>query len=109
MTDGETTGIRSGQGFDTARLTEYLTTHLCSFAGPLTVRQFKGGQSNPTFLLKIPDRKYVLRKKPPGELLPSAHMIEREYRVMAALKDTAVPVADTRLLCEDPSIIGTPF
>ncbi len=109
MSDSETTEIRGGQSFDTEKLSAYLAAQLPEFEGPLSVRQFKGGQSNPTFLLETPPRKYVLRKKPPGELLPSAHMIEREYRVMAALKDTVVPVANARLLCEDSSIVGTPF
>jgi aminoglycoside phosphotransferase (APT) family kinase protein len=109
MSGSETTEIRGGQGFDSKRLVGYLAQHLPEFSEPLTVRQFKGGQSNPTYLLTTPNRKYVLRKKPPGELLPSAHMIEREYRVMSALKDTGVPVANARLLCEDSSIVGTPF
>ncbi len=109
MNDAETTDTRSGQGIDVARLTGYLAEHLPEFSTPLTVRQFKGGQSNPTYLLTTPNRLYVLRKKPSGDLLPGAHMIEREYRVMAALEDTQVPVASVRVLCEDSSIIGTPF
>jgi len=73
------------------------------------VRQFEGGQSNPTYHLHTPDRDYVLRKKPPGQLLPSAHQVDREYRVMTALRDSAVPVPSTCLLCTDEHIIGTPF
>ncbi|MEE9277374.1 MAG: phosphotransferase, partial [Dehalococcoidia bacterium] len=73
------------------------------------LRQFEGGQSNPTFLLSAGGRDYVLRKKPPGRLLPSAHMVDREYRVMTALAGANVPVPRTDLLCEDDAIIGTPF
>lgn len=106
----EVTDIRTGHEFDSARLADYLARHLEGFAGPLTVRQFKGGQSNPTFLVEAGNsRRYVLRKKPPGQLLPSAHMIEREYRVMHALEGTGVPIIRTHLLCEDASVIGTPF
>jgi aminoglycoside phosphotransferase (APT) family kinase protein len=79
------------------------------YAGPLRVEQFKGGQSNPTFLLITPAQSYVLRRKPPGKLLPSAHAIDREYRVMAALAATDVPVPKTYALCEDDAVIGTAF
>lgn len=75
----------------------------------LTIRQFKGGQSNPTYWLTDGDHEWVVRKKPPGKLLPSAHQVEREYRVQRALADTDVPVAQVRSLCEDDSLIGTPF
>lgn len=95
--------------FDVEALRAYLAAHVEVFEGPLTVQQFKGGQSNPTFLLSTPGRRYVLRKKPGGPLLPSAHAVEREYRVIAALRDTPVPVARTYCLCEDGSVIGTPF
>jgi len=106
----EVTEVRAGHEFDSGRLTDYLAQHLEGFAPTLSVRQFKGGQSNPTFLVETGNgRRYVLRKKPPGQLLPSAHMIEREYRVMHALQGTAVPIVRTHLLCEDASIIGTPF
>ena len=105
--DAETTPIRAGHALDTAALAAYLAGHF-DVSG-LAVSQFRGGQSNPTFLLEAGGRRYVLRKKPPGVLLPSAHMIEREYRVMHALRDTGVPVIATRLLCEDPAVIGTPF
>ena len=71
--------------FDPARLEAYLTREVPGFAGPLTVQQFKGGQSNPTYLLETPSRKYVLRRKPPGKLLPSAHAVDREFRVIQAL------------------------
>ena len=106
----ETTEVRPGFELDAARLEAYLETHVEGFAGPLTLRQFRGGQSNPTFLLKLDGvRRYVLRKKPPGVLLPSAHAVDREYRIMAALHDTPVPVARVHCLCTDESIIGTMF
>ena len=101
--------VRNAHQFDEARLTEYLATHLEGFKGPLRVQQFEGGQSNPTFLLSTDDQQYVLRKKPPGKLLPSAHQVEREYRVMKALAKTDVPVPEMLLLCEDHAVIGTPF
>jgi aminoglycoside phosphotransferase (APT) family kinase protein len=109
MTAADVTDIRPGHEFDAARLGHYLTSHMGSVADKLTVRQFRAGQSNPTFLVESGNRRYVLRKKPPGRLLPSAHMIEREYRVMRALQDSGVPIIRTQLLCEDASIIGTPF
>ncbi|HEX2654595.1 MAG TPA: phosphotransferase family protein [Xanthobacteraceae bacterium] len=95
--------------FNIGALSDYLARALPSFAGPLTVRQFKGGQSNPTYLLETPSRKYVLRRKPPGKLLPSAHAVEREYRVIDALYRQHFPVAEPMLLCEDAAIVGTPF
>ena len=94
---------------DAARLEAYLAQHVKGFAGPLTVKQFKGGQSNPTYLLETPGRRYVLRRKPPGRLLPSAHAVEREYRVTAALHAQGFPVAEPLVLCEDEHIAGTPF
>ena len=94
---------------DEARLAEYMTAEMDGFAGPLTVRQFQGGQSNPTYHLATPGAEYVLRKKPPGVLLPSAHAVDREYAVQSALAGTAVPVAPMRLLCRDESVIGTMF
>src|SRR5476649_1138815 len=94
---------------DAARLEAYLTQNVKSFAGPLTVLQFKGGQSNPTYLLETPARRYVLRRKPPGKLLPSAHAVEREYRVIRALHAQGFPVAEPLCLCEDDSIAGTAF
>ena len=95
--------------FDEARLTEYLTAEQPGFVGPVEVRQFQGGQSNPTFHLHTPGGDYVLRKKPPGTLLPSAHAVDREHAVQSALAGTAVPVAIMRLLCRDESVIGTMF
>jgi aminoglycoside phosphotransferase (APT) family kinase protein len=83
--------------------------HVEGFRGPIDVRQFAGGQSNPTFLVQSADHRYVLRRKPPGKLLPSAHAVDREYRVIVALANTAVPVAKAHALCEDPAVIGTAF
>lgn len=104
-----TTPIREAHQFDEASLEAYLRAHLEGFGGPCSICQFEGGQSNPTFLVESASRKLVLRKKPPGRLLPSAHAVEREYRVMRALASTDVPVCSMLLLCEDPGIIGTPF
>lgn len=101
--------VRDAHRFDEGALSEYLQACLDGFSGPLTVRQFEGGQSNPTFLLNAGGKKYVLRKKPAGELLPSAHMVDREYRVMKALEETDVPVPKMLLLCEDIAVIGTEF
>lgn len=95
--------------FDTAPLWEYLRHELADFGANPRLKQFQGGQSNPTFLIDTDQRKYVLRKKPPGKLLPSAHLIEREYRILRALPAAEVPVPAARLLCEDASIIGTAF
>jgi aminoglycoside phosphotransferase (APT) family kinase protein len=86
-----------------------MSAHVDGFVGPVEVRKFRGGQSNPTYWLGTAERQYVLRKKPPGKLLPSAHAVEREHRVMTALRGADVPVANTHGLCEDPSVIGTPF
>ena len=91
------------------KLAEYLAPRLRDWAGSLQVQQFEGGQSNPTFLLTSGDKRWVLRKKPPGKLLPTAHMIEREHRILTALRDSDVPVPHVELLCEDADIIGTPF
>jgi aminoglycoside phosphotransferase (APT) family kinase protein len=95
--------------FDRARLAAYLRESVDGFSGELQVEQFKGGQSNPTFLLTAGGRRYVLRRKPPGTLLPSAHAVDREFRVIRALAATDVPVARARVLCEDPDVIGTAF
>ena len=100
--DVEITEVRAGHEFDQSALERYLEAHVEGFAGPLEVRQFEGGQSNPTFQLITPAQTYVLRKQPPGELLPSAHQVDREYRVMHALYDTDVPVPKMYCLCDDP-------
>lgn len=94
---------------DEEALVRYLADRLPGFAEGCTVRQFQGGQSNPTFHLATPAGNYVLRKKPGGKLLPSAHAVDREYRIMKALADTDVPVPRVRLLCNDPEVIGTIF
>jgi aminoglycoside phosphotransferase (APT) family kinase protein len=104
----QTTAIRQGHELDREILVAYLRDRLDGFRGPLEIRQFEGGQSNPTYLLHTADRDYVLRKKPPGQLLPSAHQVDREYRVMTALAGL-IPVPRTRLLCADASVIGTSF
>jgi aminoglycoside phosphotransferase (APT) family kinase protein len=96
--------------FDEAALARFMASTIASFVPPLAVAQFQGGMSNPTFLLTDGDaRRYVLRKKPPGQLLPSAHAVEREFKVISALASSGVPVARADALCEDPSIIGQAF
>lgn len=99
----------STQQLDTASLEAYLTRHIKGFEGELHAEKFAGGQSNPTFKLTAAGKSYVLRRKPPGELLKSAHAVDREYRVISALQDTDVPVPRTYLLCEDESVIGSMF
>ena len=101
--------IASALKFDAARLADYLATQVKGFAGPLTIQQFKGGQSNPTYFLETPSRCYVLRRKPPGKLLPSAHAVDREYRVIRALHVQGFPVAEPILYCDDESVAGTAF
>ena len=103
------TPVRDAHRFNENALSEYLRAALPEFQSPLRVDQFEGGQSNPTFLLTGGELKYVLRKKPPGKLLPSAHQVEREYRIMKALEKTEVPVPKMLHLCEDDTLIGTPF
>src|ERR1700674_371873 len=95
--------------FDAARLQDYLAAKASDFACLLAIDQFKGGQSNPTYLLETPTRRYVLRRKPPGKLLPSAHAVDREYRVIRALHAQDFPVAEPILYCADESVAGTPF
>ena len=101
--------VREAHRFDEARLARWMAEHVSGFAGPLTVEQFEGGQSNPTYRLSTPGWRYVLRRKPPGRLLPSAHAVDREYRVITALAATDVPVAKTYGLCLDDAVIGTAF
>ncbi len=103
------TQVRSAHRFDKSALLEYMQAHVSSFKGPLKILQFEGGQSNPTFLLQSPSGKYVLRKQPPGELLPSAHQVDREYRVMHGLGQVGAPVPEMLSLCRDKSVIGTEF
>jgi aminoglycoside phosphotransferase (APT) family kinase protein len=94
---------------DEIALAKYLAKHIPNFGDTCTVQQFRGGQSNPTYLLQADGNSYVLRKKPPGELLPSAHAVDREFRVIAALHNSDVPVPDALHLCEDESVIGQVF
>jgi aminoglycoside phosphotransferase (APT) family kinase protein len=90
-------------------LAGYLSGKLPDLRGALRVRQFAGGQSNPTYLLECDERRWVLRKKPPGTLLPTAHMVDREYRIFSALEGSGVPVPRTHLFCSDRTVIGTEF
>ena len=103
--------VRKAHRLDETVLANYLKEHLDGFSGKLMVKQFGYGQSNPTYFLTDAGtgRNYVLRKKPPGKLLPSAHAVDREYRVIKALGKTDVPVPEVHLLCQDESIVGTPF
>jgi len=94
---------------DLPALERYFARVLPALAGPLTAEKFGGGQSNPTFLLRSGDRRWVLRRQPPGKLLKSAHAVDREYRVMQALARTDVPVPPVVHLCEDPAVIGSLF
>src|ERR1700683_3264315 len=95
--------------FDAGQLEDYLRAHVAGFARPLVVRQVKGGQSNPTYLIETPLRRYVLRRKPPGKLLPSAHAVDREFRVISALHAQGFPVAAPVLYCDDVNVVGTAF
>jgi len=106
-----TRAVTAGQAFDTEALGAYLSKHLNGFSGPLNVEMFKGGQSNPTYKLITPQASYVMRAKPGpvAKLLPSAHAVEREFRVMQGLQGTAVPVPRMFCLCEDESVIGRAF
>jgi aminoglycoside phosphotransferase (APT) family kinase protein len=101
--------VAGALALDAGRLEAYLAQRVKGFAGPLTVKQFKGGQSNPTYLLQTPARSYVLRRKPPGKLLPSAHAVDREFRVISALSAQQFPVAEPVLYCADENVAGTPF
>jgi aminoglycoside phosphotransferase (APT) family kinase protein len=94
---------------DLERLGTWLAANVAPLDGPLEIAQFKGGQSNPTYLLAAGRQRYVLRRKPPGKLLPSAHAVDREFRVIRALAGTGVPVARAHALCEDDAVIGTAF
>jgi aminoglycoside phosphotransferase (APT) family kinase protein len=106
----EAVAVQEQHRFDEARLTQYMGEQLSDFTPPLQVAQIHGGMSNPTFILTDGNaRRYVLRKKPPGVLLPSAHAVDREFRVQSALRGTGVPIATMRTLCEDPAVIGTAF
>jgi aminoglycoside phosphotransferase (APT) family kinase protein len=101
--------VRDNHRFDRSKLENWLAAHVDRFEGPLSLAQFNRGASNPTFLLTTPAARYVLRKKPPGALLPSAHQVDREYRVMKTLGGLGFPVPVMRAQCEDVSVIGTAF
>ncbi len=117
MAEGETaedlfTGtkpVAESHKFDEGNLAEWMEANVEGYEGPLDVRQFKGGQSNPTYQLVTPKKKYVMRRKPPGTLLPSAHAVDREYRVISALHPLGFPVARPYGLCTDESVVGTMF
>ena len=105
-------GLRESPGgadVDPVKLSLWMRDHIPGFRGEIDVRQFAGGQSNPTFLVQAGDRRFVLRRKPPGKLLPSAHAVDREFRVLAALNGSDVPVARVYALCEDPDVLGSAF
>ncbi len=104
-----TTAVREQHRFDEQRLAAWLRETIPGFRGPLVVEQFRGGQSNPTYRLGAASGRYVLRRKPPGKLLQSAHAVEREYKVITALGTAGFPVPRTFALCEDESVAGTPF
>jgi len=107
---GDVGVVRDGNRFDESRLAEYLRDTVPGFSGPLVVRQFEGGQSNPTFLLDTPKERYVLRRKPTGPLLKSAHAVDREFRIIRALSGVGgIPVPEALVLCSDDSVIGSMF
>ena len=104
-----TRDVSAEHQIDTGKLEDYLQANVDGFAGPLSIKQFKGGQSNPTYLLESPSGKYVMRRKPPGKLLKSAHAVDREFRVISALHSAGFPVPRPYILCEDESVVGTAF
>jgi aminoglycoside phosphotransferase (APT) family kinase protein len=104
-----TTSVRDEYRLDEAALSRWMQRHVPDFLGPIEVEQFKGGQSNPTYKLNTPKASYVLRRKPPGTLLPGAHDVEREARVLTALGGVGFPVAHVYGVCAQPSILGSPF
>ena len=112
MTDTSFSGtkpVEDRHRFDEAALERWLQAHVDGYAAPLRVMQFKGGQSNPTYRLETPGRAYVLRRKPFGTLLPSAHAVDREFRLISALNTVRFPVPHAYALCEDPEVIGAIF
>ena len=106
---GETVAVAAAEAFDLKTLERYLAGNVPGFTGPIGIRRFTGGKSNPTFQLATPTSYYVLRKKPAGDLPPLAHAIEREYRITTALRAARYPVPRTWCLCEDQAVIGTSF
>ncbi|MCH9672458.1 MAG: phosphotransferase [Gammaproteobacteria bacterium] len=105
----ELTAVRDGHEFDEDALDEFMRAEISGYRGGLRVEQFEGGQSNPTFLLHSDGPSYVMRKQPPGELLPSAHQVDREFKVMKALEATPVPVPTMYAYSEDTAVVGTKF
>ena len=101
--------VAENLAFSLDALNQYLQKKLPNIGKIISYKQFKGGQSNPTYQLITENKKYVLRRKPPGKLLKSAHAVDREYKVLTALSDTPVPTPNTFHLCEDDSVIGTAF
>jgi aminoglycoside phosphotransferase (APT) family kinase protein len=111
-TSSDVTEIRQGHALNIPKLTHYLTSHISSFQGPMTIKQFGHGQSNPTFLITdtATDVQYVMRKRPPGKIMSkTAHRVDREFKVMQALQHTKVPVPEMYVLCEDLSVVGQAF
>ncbi len=104
-----TIAVQERHQFDVGALQQYMQKNVDGFSGELDVAEFAGGQSNPTYLITSGDMRYVMRRKPPGKLLKSAHAVDREYRVLTALQDTNVPTAKTYALCTDDSVVGTWF
>jgi aminoglycoside phosphotransferase (APT) family kinase protein len=102
-----TMAVRPHLAFDVARLKAWMRDHVDGYRGPLTVEQFKGGQSNPTYKLTTPARAYALRRKPPGALLKGAHAVDREARILAALESVGFPTPHVHGLCTDDEVIGT--
>ena len=109
MSFAGTMEVQERQRFDFAALESWMRGNVAGFRGPIAVEQFRGGQSNPTFRVTAGDKRYVMRRKPAGKLLPSAHAVDREYRIMTALANSEVPVPKTYGLCEDESVIGSAF
>jgi aminoglycoside phosphotransferase (APT) family kinase protein len=107
--NADTTKVREAHRFDETRLAEWMAANVDGYRGPMTVDQFRGGQSNPTYKLTTPGQSYVLRRKPPGQLLKGAHAIEREATVLSALDSIGFPVPRVYALCLDDSVIGTRF
>jgi len=101
--------VREQHRFEPAALEAWMGQHVADFEGPIAIEQFKGGQSNPTYRITTPRRRYVLRRKPPGNLLPSAHAVDREFRIITALAKADFPVARSHALCMDDAVIGTTF
>jgi aminoglycoside phosphotransferase (APT) family kinase protein len=106
---GKVVAVRENLRFDERHLDEWLRAHVAGYEGPVSLGQFDGGQSNPTYLLQTPSASYVLRRKPPGVLLKSAHAVDREFRVLSALWKQDFPVPQPLALCADESVIGTMF